>query len=152
MEQRRARRGVTLTPLDAAVLRYTGQYVHGSTLPRRIPEAVPDALLPEVMQVIATAEKATAPLRIARDARRGATGTDPDDWRRKEAAVATALQGSYDDIADDAVKSVAFLMCTEAGGRASHDPFDTDAERTTAGSASRASTADRVRRADNAER
>ena len=35
--RRRAERGVVLGPLDAAILRYTGQYLHGATVPRRSP-------------------------------------------------------------------------------------------------------------------
>lgn len=84
--RRRAERGAVLAPLDAALLRYTGRYVHGATVPRRMPDAVDPTLLPEVMRVIATAEQACAGMRIGRDPRRGsaprtsATGTG---WRRR---------------------------------------------------------------------
>ncbi|MZE53264.1 hypothetical protein GTY86_18660 [Streptomyces sp. SID5770] len=36
-DRRRAERGAVLGPLDAAILRYTGQYAHGATVPRRLP-------------------------------------------------------------------------------------------------------------------
>ncbi|CAM5392404.1 hypothetical protein SMICM304S_04232 [Streptomyces microflavus] len=49
--RRRAERGTVLGPLDAAVLKYTGQYLHGATVPRRMPDAVEPVLLPEVMRV-----------------------------------------------------------------------------------------------------
>ncbi|GGZ34551.1 hypothetical protein GCM10010343_72490 [Streptomyces avidinii] len=39
-DRRRAERGAVLGPLDAAILRYTGQYLHGATVPRRMPDAV----------------------------------------------------------------------------------------------------------------
>lgn len=63
----RSRRGVTLSALDAAVLRFTGQYLHAATVPRRDPAAVDAGLLPQVQQVIATAEQACAGIGIARD-------------------------------------------------------------------------------------
>ncbi|MEU1601910.1 DUF6357 family protein [Micromonospora matsumotoense] len=41
-DRRRATRGAVLGPLDAEILRYTGQYLHGATVPRRMPGAVED--------------------------------------------------------------------------------------------------------------
>ena len=81
--RRRAERGQVLGPLDTAILKYTGQYLHGATIPRRMPDAVAPALLPEVMRVIATAEQACAGTRIARDPRRGKRATDKREWRRQ---------------------------------------------------------------------
>ncbi|CAO0829867.1 CchlT OS=Streptomyces microflavus OX=1919 GN=Smic_79720 PE=4 SV=1 [Streptomyces microflavus] len=78
--RRRAERGTVLGPLDAAVLKYTGQYLHGATVPRRMPDAVQPVLLPEVMRVIAAAEQACAGMRISRDPRRGKRATDKRDW------------------------------------------------------------------------
>ncbi|WP_370618168.1 DUF6357 family protein [Mumia qirimensis] len=127
VDRRRAQRGTTLSPLDAAILRFTGQYVHGSTIPHRDPEAVDPELLPEVVQVIDTAERASAGLRIERDARRGRTGTDKQDWKRMKAAVEAAVRGAYPDLAADAVRTVSFLMCSEAAHRARTQPFDVDA-------------------------
>ena len=125
-DQRRARRGVTLSPLDAAVLKFTGQYIHGSTIPYRNPEDVDPAVLPEVLRVIDTAEHACAGMRIARDPRRGRTGRDKQDWKRMEAAVDAAVRGASSVLAADAVRTVSFLMCSEAFERARKQPFDLD--------------------------
>ncbi|GIG65708.1 DUF6357 family protein [Phytomonospora endophytica] len=125
-DQRRARRGVTLSPLDAAILKFTGQYLHGSTIPRRDPRAVEPALLPVVLRVVATAERACADMNIARDPRRGKLGTDKRDWKRMEAAAEAALRGEHPELADDAVRTVTFLMCSEAAARARKQPFDVE--------------------------
>ena len=58
----RSRRGVELAPLDEAVLRYTGQYLHRATRPGRRPEDVDPTLLSKVLAVVATAERASAEL------------------------------------------------------------------------------------------
>ncbi|HEY1176843.1 MAG TPA: DUF6357 family protein, partial [Phytomonospora sp.] len=126
-DRRRAQRGVTLSPLDTAILKFTGQYVHGSTIPRRDPKAVDPALLPDVLRVIATAERASDGMSIARDPRRGKHGTDKQDWKRMEAAVDAALRDVRPALADDAVRTVRFLMCSEAASRARKQPFDADA-------------------------
>lgn len=123
-ERRRAERGTVLGPLDAAVLRYTGQYVHGATIPRRLPDAVDPALLPEVMRVVATAEHACAGLRIGRDPRRGRRGTDKRDWERMAAAVESALRRAHPELAGDAVRTLSFLMCSEAVDRARSTPLE----------------------------
>ncbi|MFD8730448.1 DUF6357 family protein [Streptomyces sp. NPDC059611] len=115
--RRRAERGTVLGPLDAALLRYTGQYVHGATVPRRTPGAVDPALLPEVVRVVATAEQACAGMRIDRDPRRGKRATDKRDWERMAAAVEAAVRRAYPGLADDAVRTVGFLMCSEAAER-----------------------------------
>lgn len=70
-DRRRAERGTVLGPLDAALLTYTGQYLHGATIPKRLPDAVDPALLSGVLRVIATAEQACAGMRIGCDPRRG---------------------------------------------------------------------------------
>lgn len=92
--RRRAERGAVLGPLDAAILRYTGQYLHGATVPRRMPDAVDPELLPEVMQVIATAEQACAGMRIGRDPRRGnpapRTGSTGIGWNPVSSTISTA--------------------------------------------------------------
>ncbi|MET0296575.1 MAG: DUF6357 family protein [Microbacterium sp.] len=126
-DRRRAQRGVVLSPLDAAILRYTGQYIHGSTLPRRDPDAVDPDLLPAVLRVVGTAERAGAGLTIARDPRRGKTGTDKADWRRMEHAVQSALRDAHPDLAADAVNTVSFLLCSEAARRGRSGPFDVEA-------------------------
>ncbi|MGC4946618.1 DUF6357 family protein [Streptomyces sp. DT224] len=123
-QRRRAERGTVLGPLDAAVLRYTGQYVHGATVPRRLPDAVDPALLPEVVRVVATAEHACDGLRIGRDPRRGRRGTDKRDWERMAATIEAAVRRAHPELADEAVRTVAFLMCSEAAGRARNTPLE----------------------------
>ncbi|MEU3057258.1 DUF6357 family protein [Streptomyces griseus] len=127
-DRRRAERGAVLGPLDAAVLRYTGQYLHGSTVPRRLPDAVDPALLPEVMRVIATAEQASAGMRIGRDPRRGKRATDKDDWNRMAAAVEEAVRRAHPALAGDAVRTVSFLMCSEAADRSRSTPMEDEEE------------------------
>lgn len=117
--RRRAERGTVLGPLDAALLRYTGQYLHGATVPRRMPGAVDPALLPAVMQVIATAEQACAGMPIGRDPRRGKRATDKRDWERMAATVDAAVRCAHPGLVDDAVRTVSFLMCC-----ADHRPVD----------------------------
>ncbi|GAA1614510.1 DUF6357 family protein [Catellatospora bangladeshensis] len=126
--RRRAERGVVLGPLDAAILRYTGQYLHGATVPRRTPDAVDPALLPEVMRVIATAEQACAGMRIGLDPRRGNRATDKRDWDRMESTVDAAVRRAYPRLVDDAVRTVSFLMCSEAADRARTAPVEDDDE------------------------
>ncbi|MCG5466283.1 DUF6357 family protein [Micromonospora sp. MED01] len=113
-DRQRAERGVTLGPLDAQILRYTGQYLHGATIPRRSPDAVDPALLPQVIQVIAVAEQACAGMRIGLDPRRGHRATDKRDWGRMTATVDNAVRRAYPELVDDAVRTVSFLMCSEA--------------------------------------
>ncbi|MFE2295050.1 DUF6357 family protein [Streptomyces sp. NPDC059452] len=124
--RRRAERGVVLGPLGAAVLQYTGQYPHGSTVPRRMPDAVEPALLPEVVRVVAIAEQACAGMRIGRDPRRGKRATDKRDWDRMATAVEAAVRRARPELADDAVRSVSFLMCSEAAGRSRSAPIEDD--------------------------
>ncbi|MFC8228546.1 DUF6357 family protein [Streptomyces sp. NPDC057287] len=126
--RRRAERGTVLGPLDAAVLRYTGQYLHGATIPKRTPEAVDPALLPEVMRVIATAEQACAGMRIGRDPRRGKRATDKHAWDRMATAVDAAVRRAHPELVDDAVRTVSFLMCSEATERTRSTPEEDDEE------------------------
>ncbi|MGW0859805.1 DUF6357 family protein [Streptomyces sp. NPDC002690] len=126
VNRRRAERGAALGPLDAAVLRYTGQYLHGSTVPRRIPDAVDAPLLPEVMRVIATAEQACAGMRIGRDPRRGKRAPDKRDWDRMATAVDVAVRRAHPELVDEAVRTVGFLMCSEAANRSRSTPLDDD--------------------------
>ncbi|MET9539009.1 DUF6357 family protein [Streptomyces sp. NPDC006553] len=127
-ERRRAERGAVLGPLDAAILRYTGQYLHGATVPRRKPAAVDPPLLPEVMRVIATAEQACAGMRIGRDPRRGKRATDRRDWDRMETTVDAAVRRAHPELVDDAVRTVSFLMCSEAADRSRSTPMEDDEE------------------------
>ncbi|WNI26137.1 DUF6357 family protein [Streptomyces sp. ITFR-16] len=135
-DRRRAERGTVLGPLDAAILRYTGQYLHGSTVPKRLPDAVDPALLPEVLRVIATAEQACAGIRIGRDPRRGKRATDKRDWDRMEATVDAALRRAHPELVDDAVRTVSFLMCSEAAHRSRNAPVD-DGQEEAAGEGAR---------------
>ncbi|MGW1813784.1 DUF6357 family protein [Streptomyces sp. NPDC002125] len=121
-DRRRAERGVELGPLDAALLMYTGQYVHGATIPRRTPAAVDPALLPEVIRVIATAEQACAGMRLGRDPRRGKRATDKRDWDRMATTVDAAVRRAHPGLVDDAVRTVSFLMCSEAADRSRNAP------------------------------
>lgn len=127
-DRRRAERGQVLGVLDTALLMYTGQYLHGSTIPKRLPDAVNPALLPEVMRVIATAEQACGGMRIGRDLRRGKRGTDKHDWKRMEATVDAAVRRAHPELVDDAVRTVSFLMCSEATDRTRNTPMEDDAE------------------------
>ncbi|MFD9261266.1 DUF6357 family protein [Streptomyces sp. NPDC059538] len=127
-DRRRAERGAVLGPLDAAILRYTGQYLHGATVPRRTPDAVDPALLPRVMRVIATAEQASAGMRIGRDPRRGKRATDRRDWDRITTAVEAAVRRAHPELADDAVRTVSVLMCSEVADRSRNTPMEDDEE------------------------
>jgi hypothetical protein len=126
---RRAKAGVVLSPLDTAILRYTGQYLQGGTVPKRLPDAVEPALLPDIVRVISTAEEASAGMQINRDPRRGKTGTDKRDWDRMTAAVETALKNAYPELAAETVRSVTFLMTSEAAARARSLPIDGEDDR-----------------------
>lgn len=123
-DRRRAERGIVLGPLDAAVLRYTGQYLHGSTVPGRTPDAVDAALLPEVMRVIATAEQACTGMCIGLDPRRGKRATDKRDWDRMATAVDAAVRRAHPELVDDVVRTVSFLMCSEAVDRSRSTPME----------------------------
>ncbi|MFD6274185.1 DUF6357 family protein [Streptomyces sp. NPDC060209] len=126
--RRRAERGTVLGPLDTAILMYTGQYLHGATVPRRMPDAVDPAVLPEVMRVIATAEQACAGTRIGRDPRRGKRGTSKRDWDRMATTVDAAVRSAHPELVDDAVRTVSFLMCSEAAARSRSTPMEDDEE------------------------
>ncbi|MEU5327225.1 DUF6357 family protein [Streptomyces parvus] len=126
--RRRAERGTVLGPLDAAILRYTGQYLHGATLPGRTPDAVAPALLPDVLRVVATAEQACAGMRIGRDPRRGKRATDKRAWNRMTTTVEAAVRRAHPELADDAVRTLSFLMCSEAAERSRNAPLENDEE------------------------
>ncbi len=126
--RRRTERGAVLGPLDAAMLKYTGQYLHGATVAKRIPGAVDPALLPEVIRVITTAEQACAGMRIGRDPRRGKRATDKRDWDRMAATVDAAVRRAHPELVDEAVRTVGFLMCSEAADRSRSSPMEDDAE------------------------
>ncbi|MFC7622359.1 DUF6357 family protein [Microlunatus sp. GCM10028923] len=117
--RQRARRAVRLTPLDEALLKYTGRYLHGGKAPTREPEAVDPELLPEVMRVIATAEQACAGMRLSAgwpDGER--TPEKKREWQRIEQTVHRAVRRAHPKLAEEAVSTVSFLMCSEAADRA----------------------------------
>lgn len=124
--RQRERRGVHLAPLDEAVLKYIGHFVHGSTRPGRHPEAVDPALLDEVLRVVATAENASAGMRIRRDPRRGKRSSDKGDWKRMEAVVTESVRREHPRLVDDALRSVSFLVCSEAAARSKDLPVEDD--------------------------
>lgn len=132
--RRRAERGMVLGALDTAILDYTGQRLHGATIPKRRPDAVDPALLPAVLDVIAGAEAACAELRIRRDPRKGVRATDKQDWKHMEAVAGAAVEHLHPELVADTVRSVSFLLCSEAADRERNLPFDdedvpTDGER-----------------------
>lgn len=104
-------------PLDEALLKYTGRHPYGGKAVRD-PGAVDPGLLPEVLRVIAIAERACAGMRIHRDRRRDEHGVNQRDWRRIEEKVQLAVRRAFPDLADDAVRTVSFLMCSEAADQA----------------------------------
>ncbi|MGW6005979.1 DUF6357 family protein [Oerskovia enterophila] len=126
-DRRRAERGVVLGPLDTAILQFTGQHLHGATIPRRLPDAVDPALLSDVMRVIATAEQASSGMRIGIDPRRGKRATDKREWDRVAGTVEAAVRGAHPELVDDAVRSVSFLMCSEVADRTRNLPVEDDA-------------------------
>ncbi|RSN31955.1 hypothetical protein DL990_18615 [Amycolatopsis sp. WAC 01416] len=105
-------------PLDEALLKYTGRHLDGGKAPDRHPDAVDSALLPDVLRVIATAEEASAGMRISRDRRRGEDAVKQRDWRRIEEKVQRTVRRVFPDLADDAVRTVSFLICSEAADKA----------------------------------
>lgn len=136
-DRRRAERGTVLGPLDAALLTYTGQYLHGATIPKRLPDAVDPALLPGVLRVIATAEQACAGMRIGRDPRRGKRATDKRDWERMTTTIDAAVRRAHPELVDDAVRTVSFLMCSEAADRSRNSPMESADDRADLGGSAR---------------
>lgn len=122
--RRRARAGIVLAPLDTAILRFTGQYLHGATIPKRLPEAVDPELLPDVLEVIATAEETAAGMRITRDPGRGGRATDKQDWDLMAEVVGDAVRRAHPELVAEAVGTVTLLMCSEAASRARHTPSE----------------------------
>lgn len=114
----RARRGVELAPLDEAVLRYTGQYLHRATRPGRRPADVDPKLLSKVLAVVASAERASAELERSEAWRAGAADrTSKESWNQRRDRVASAVRRAHPRLAGDAVETVSFLMCSEAADR-----------------------------------
>jgi len=115
------RRHLFISPLDEAVLRYTNQYLYGGGLPSRNPDSVNAELLPQVLEIIATAEQACAGMELPVD-----YGTDykihhkrdKEEWNKMKDIVEHAVRSAYPALHSDAVATVSFLMCAEAAKRA----------------------------------
>lgn len=116
--QERSRRGVELSPLDAAVLKYTGLYIHASTIPSRKPDTVEPELLSAVLEIIATAERASDGVELPSWAKSEPSEAKKEEWKHLQNTVQTAVKNSYPDLADDAVRAVGVLLCSEASRRA----------------------------------
>jgi|GEM_PF-2027220 len=110
----RARRGVQLSPLDAALLKYTDRYLHGGKSPMRTPDAVTPELLPQVLDIITVAEQASAGMELPPN---WSTQKQDKDWDKIKEKVERAVREAYPTLVDDAVKTVGFLMCSEAADR-----------------------------------
>lgn len=125
----RARRIVRFSPLDVALLKYTGRYLYSGKMPTRQPDAVDPELLPEVMQVIASAEQACAGMRLSPDSREGMRflrqkrkqelrERQRSEWQQIKQNVEREVRRAHPELVDDAVHTVSFLMCSEAADRA----------------------------------
>ena len=118
----RAARGVVLGALDTAVLQYTGRYLGRSERPLRDPDAVDPVLLPQVLRVIATAERARGARRIDPVPRRGLLDVTGWQRRRLTRVVRAAVRRAHPELVDDAVRAVCQLMATEAGESSRRPP------------------------------
>ncbi|MES2631002.1 MAG: DUF6357 family protein [Patescibacteria group bacterium] len=105
----RARREVVLSDLDAAILKYTNQYLYRSGIPSRKPEAVDPELLPSVLEVIATAERACVGMEF--------TERSKEEWQDMTDKVEKAIRAVYPTLVNDAVRTVSYLMCSEESKR-----------------------------------
>lgn len=116
----RERQGIHLSSLDEAVLRYTGQYLHGGGIPSRKPDAVNPELLAQVLEIVTTAEQACADMKVSahQDKESGRPTIDKQEWDAVKSKVDEAVRHTYSDLADEAVNTISFLMCTEAWDRA----------------------------------
>lgn len=113
----RARRGVFLTILDAAILKYTGQYIYRSGIPKRTPDAVDPELLPQVLEVIATAKKASVGLELPENWYDIEHSEAKLAWKRMSEQVEKALHTAYPSLENDTIESVGYLMCNDSANR-----------------------------------
>lgn len=116
----RARRGVALPPLEAEVLKYTNQYLHGGGVPSRKPDAVDPEFLGPVLELISVAEQACAGMELPQDYGSDHTRRQADQqaWNEIARQAEQALLATYPTLVSDTVRSVSFLMCSEAATRA----------------------------------
>lgn len=116
-QQNRERRGVTLAPIDVAVLKYTGHYLHAASLPGRHPEAVDPTLLSKVLEIIGFAEQASPGIELPSWSTRDYSPTQKAEWKVLQDAVERALKTEYFELSEDSIRSVATLMCSDAVAR-----------------------------------
>lgn len=105
--------GVTFTPIDEAILRYGNQYFHGGSVPTRNPELISPDLLPQVLEIITTAEKAVSGMELPDEWKVG-----DGSWELMENAITDALNKAHPDLHEKAVYVVRFLLLGEAADRA----------------------------------
>lgn len=118
--RRRVQRGVVLSPLDEALLKYTDLYVHGGRVPIRKPEAVDLAILPNALAVITTAEQAAADTEfsVVRPDNSSDQTLRKQEWQALSTKVTQAVRAAHPKLHDDAIEAVSFLMSAEAADRA----------------------------------
>lgn len=118
--RRRAQRGIHLSPLDAAILKYTNQYLHGGGVPSRNPDAVDPEFLPQIHEIVATAEQACAGMELPDDyGTDGANRTrDKEAWNAIQDKVEQVLRDTHPTLVEDSINTLSFLMCAEAAKRA----------------------------------
>lgn len=118
-KRNREREGIVLAPIDEALLKYTGRYLFGGKKPTREPQDVEPSLLPTVLEVIATAEQACLGMELPAGWGKGAY--DPADkahWNKISDKVEEAVHATYPELVNESVRTVSFLMCSEAADRA----------------------------------
>ncbi|MGY4893684.1 MAG: DUF6357 family protein [Candidatus Saccharimonadota bacterium] len=113
----RARRGVFLSILDAAILKYTARYIHRGGVPKRTPEAVDPELLPQVLEIVATAEKAAAGMDLPEDWYDIDHSEAKLAWKRMSEHVENTLRQTYPELEHDSLESLGFLMCNDSANR-----------------------------------
>jgi hypothetical protein len=116
--QDRLRRGIELSPLDAAVLKYAGLYIYSSALPSRRPGEVEPELLPEVLAIISIAEKASEGIELPSWASREYNPVQKEEWMHLQNTVQEAVKNAFPALNKDAVRAIGVLICSEAAKRA----------------------------------
>lgn len=118
--RRRASRGIYLGILDAAILKYTGQYLHGGGIPQRNPDAVDPELLPQVLEIVAIAEQAKVGMEFPWDYDTDDTRylqRDKKVWKDLKDKVEAAVRSAYPTLVSDSVETISFLICREEARR-----------------------------------
>lgn len=118
-DKERASREVILSDLDAAILRYTNQYLYRSGIPVRKPDEVDPALLSQVLEVLATAEKAAEGIEFTPKSLKEQPYTiNKEEWNSLRDKVNQAITDNYPSLTSDAVNTISNLLCSEASSRA----------------------------------